>query len=118
MYVIKLCFSWRACCLLVCGVCRELLPILIFSGFSICFPYFTKVVQLLCSLSGWLYLNCYSIGTGFNGAETNVYIGFAFSLCILLMKSNCFAIYFPSSISVILFRYLLVSVKIVLLRTP
>ena len=29
------------------------------------------VVQSLCSLSAWLYLNCSSIGTGFNGAETN-----------------------------------------------
>ena len=37
----------------------------------ICFPYLTNVVQLLCLLSGWLHLNCSSIGTRFNGAETN-----------------------------------------------
>ena len=41
-----------------------------FNGLSIGFPYFTNVVQLLCSLSGWLHLNCSSIGTGFDGAET------------------------------------------------
>ena len=43
-----------------------------FYGFICCvrFPYFTKDVQLLCSLSEWLHLDCSSIGTGFNGAET------------------------------------------------
>ena len=40
-----------------------------FNGLSIGFPYFTNVVQLLCSLSGWLHLSCSSIGTGFDGAE-------------------------------------------------
>ena len=49
-----------------------------------------NVVQLLCSLSGWLHLNCSSIGTGFNAAETNCRI--ACNLGILLMNSNCFAI--------------------------
>ena len=44
-------------------------------------------VQLLCSLSGWLHLNCTSVGTGFNGAETNC--GIAHNLGILLMNSNC-----------------------------
>ena len=48
---------------------------------------------LLCSLSGWFHLNCISIGTGFNGAETNCRI--AHNLGILLMNSNCFAMYFP-----------------------
>ena len=66
--------------------------ILDFTVLSIGFPYFTNVVQLLCSLSGWLHLNCSSIGTGFNGAETNCRI--AHNLGILLMNSNCFAIYF------------------------
>ena len=36
---------------------------------SICFSYFTNVVQLLCSLKSWLYLNCTSVGKGFNGAH-------------------------------------------------
>ena len=27
-----------------------------------CFPYFTNVVQLLCSLSGRLHLHCSSVG--------------------------------------------------------
>ena len=49
-------------------------------------------VQLLCSLSGWLHLNCSSIGTGFNGAETNCRI--EHSLGILLMNSNRFVTYF------------------------
>ena len=50
-----------------------------------------NVVQLLCSLSGWLHLNCFSIGTRFIGAETNYRI--AHNLGILLMNSNCFAIF-------------------------
>ena len=66
--------------------------ILVFTVLSISFPYFTDVVQLLCSLSGWLHLNCSSIGTVFNAAETNCKA--ASNLCILLMNSNCFTIYF------------------------
>ena len=66
--------------------------ILFFTVLSIGFPYFTNVVQLLCSFSGWLHLNCSSIGTGFNGAETNCRI--AHNLGIVLMNSNCFAIFF------------------------
>ena len=54
--------------------------------------YFTNVVQLLCSLSGWLHLSCSSIGTGFDGAETNCKI--ADNIGILLKNSNCFAIFF------------------------
>ena len=68
-----------------------------FNGLSIGFPYFTNVVQLLCSLSGWLHLSCSSIGTGFNGAETNRRI--AHTLGILLMNSNCFAIFFSGIIA-------------------
>ena len=68
--------------------------ILVFTVLSIGFPYFTKFVQLLCSLSGWLHLNCSSIGTGFNGAENNCRI--ACNLGILLMNCNCFAIFFSS----------------------
>ena len=59
---------------------------------SVGFPYFTNVVQLLCSLNGWLHLNCSSIDTGFNGAETSCRI--AHNLGILLMNSNCFAFFF------------------------
>ena len=73
--------------------------ILVFTILSVGFPYFTNVVQLLCSLSGWLHLNCYSIGTGFNGAETNCRI--AYNLGILLMNSNCFAIIFSSSLVIV-----------------
>ena len=68
-----------------------------FNGLSISFPYFTNVVQLLCSLSGWLHLSCSSIGTGFDGAETNCRI--AHNLGILLMNSNCFAIFFSGIIA-------------------
>ena len=67
-----------------------------FNGLSTGFPYFTNVVQLLCLLSGWLHLHCSSIGTGFNGAETNCRI--AHNLGILLMNSNCFAISFSGII--------------------
>ena len=28
---------------------------------SVGFPYFTNVFQFLCSLSGWLHLNCSSL---------------------------------------------------------
>ena len=63
-----------------------------FSVSWIYFPYFTNVVQLLCSLSGWLHLNCSTIGTGFNGAETNY--GIAHGLGILLINSNCFSTHF------------------------
>ena len=66
--------------------------LLVFKVLSTGFPHFTDIVQLLCSLSGWLHLNCSSIGTGFNGAETNCRI--AHNLGILLINSNCFAIYF------------------------
>ena len=57
-----------------------------FYGFICWLPYFTNVVQLLCSLSGWLHLNCSLIGTGFNGAETNCRI--ARNLGILLINSE------------------------------
>ena len=82
-------FRARVCCFLLCGVCREswFLYMVLFVGF----PYFTNVVQLLCSLSGWLHMNCSSIGTGFSGAETNFRI--AHNLGILLMNSNCFAFF-------------------------
>ena len=43
----------------------------VFSVLSIGLHCFASVVRLLCSLSGWLHLNCSSIGTGFNGAETS-----------------------------------------------
>ena len=67
--------------------------ILVFTVLSTGFPYFTNVVQLLCSLSGRLHLNCSSsIGTGFNGAEINCRI--AHSLGILMMNSNYSAIFF------------------------
>ena len=52
-------------------VVRRVPRILVFTVLSVGFPYSTNVVQLLCSLSGWLHLNCSSIGTGYNGAETN-----------------------------------------------
>ena len=79
-------FHARACCFL-CAANTG------FTVLSVGFPYFTKVVQLLCSLSRWLYLNCSSIGTGFNAAGTNFRI--ARNLGILLMTSNSgFAIYF------------------------
>ena len=50
------------------------------------FPYFTNVVHILCSFSKCLHLSCSSIGTRFNGAETNGRI--AHNLGILLMNSN------------------------------
>ena len=53
---------------------------------------YTSVVQLLCSLNGWLHLNFSSICTGFNGTKTNCRI--AHNLGILLMNSNCFAVIF------------------------
>ena len=77
-------FQARACCFL-------------FTVLSIGSPYFTNVVQLLCSLSGWLHLNCSSIGTGFNGAETS--FRNAHNLGILMMNSNCFAIFFQQQYS-------------------
>ena len=91
------------CCRSYCLTCQYRLPyqslmlISLLNGnkvLSVGFPYFTNIVQLLCSLSGWLHLNCSSIGTGFNGAETNSRI--AHNLSILLMNSNCFAIVFSS----------------------
>ena len=78
----------RACCFLLCSVCSEYF----FYGLSVGFLYLTNVAQLLCSLSGWLHLNCASIGTEFNGAETNCRTGR--NLGILPMNSNCFAIFF------------------------
>ena len=89
-YWFWICFS-RASLILFFIVWR--VPwILVFTVLSVGIPYITNVVQLLCSLSGWLQLNCSSIGTGFNGAETNCRI--AHNLGILLMNSNCFAIFF------------------------
>ena len=75
----------------ICFSCASFLPLVVW---CVCvgFPYFTNVVQLLCSLSGWLHLSCYSIGTGFNGAETSCRIEHI--LGILLMNSNYFAIFF------------------------
>ena len=84
-------FHARPCCFLLCGVCFESLFSMVL---SVGLPYFTKVVQLLCSISGWLHLNCSSIGTGFNGAETSCRIALNFG--ILLMNSNCFAFFFSS----------------------
>ena len=56
---------------------------------SFCFPYFTNVVQLLCSLSAWLHLNCvFQLYRMYNGDETNCRI--AHNLGILPMNSNCF----------------------------
>ena len=72
-------------------MCREHCLRLFFTVLSVGFPYFANVVQLLCSLSGWLHPNCSSICTGFNGAEINCRI--ARNLGILLMNSICFAIY-------------------------
>ena len=37
--------------------------ILFFTVLSFGFPYFTNVVQLLCSLSGWLYQTCSATDT-------------------------------------------------------
>ena len=71
--------------------------ILVLTILSVGFPYFTNVVQLLCSLSGWLHLNCSLIGTGFNGAKTNSRI--AHNLGIQLMSSNCFATFFQQHTS-------------------
>ena len=81
-------FNVRACCYFCCVAYAAETG---FNSLSIGFPYFTNV-QLLCSLSRWLHLNCFSIGTGFNGAETNCRT--AHNLGILLMNSNCFAIFF------------------------
>ena len=77
--------------------------ILVFSVLSIGLSYFASVGRLLCSLSGWLHLNCSSVGTGFNGAQTNCRI--ARNLGILLMKSNCFAIYFQQQPSYVTSDY-------------
>ena len=52
-------------------ICVAVPRILVFTVLFVGFPYFTNVDQLLCSLSGWLHLNCSSVGTGFNGDETN-----------------------------------------------
>ena len=79
-FVVFLLFLWRV---------LQFVDVFLFLLFI--FSYFTCIVQLLCSLSGWLHLNCSAIGTGFNGAETNC--GIAHGLGILLMNSNCFAIH-------------------------
>ena len=86
--ILKLYFTYElvAFCCVACAANSS------FYGFICWFPYFTNVVQLLCSLSGRLHLNCSSFGTGFNGAETNCRI--AYNLGILLMNSNCFGVYF------------------------
>ena len=58
-----------------------------------------KIIAVtVLTYSGWIHLNCSSIGTKFNGAETNSRI--AHDLGNLLMNSNCFAIFFFSSILV------------------
>ena len=77
--------KWLACCMYaicelsvarsVCFSCVTLLHFIVWrivqiisfpeTGSFICLLYFTNVVQLLCSLSGWLHLNCSSVGTGF-----------------------------------------------------
>ena len=88
------CFSCASLLLLLCGVYAANTG---FNGLSIGFPYFTNIVQLLCSLSRWLHLSCSSIGTGFDGAETNCTN--AHNLGILLMNSNCFAIFFSGIIA-------------------
>ena len=80
--------------------------ILVFTVLSVGFPYFTNVVQLLCSLSGWLHLNCSSVVPGFNGVETNCRI--AHNSGILLMNSNCFAIFFSS----VLVMFVRISIEI------
>ena len=89
LWFLGLCFVRElvAFCCVACAASCWCLTVL-----SVCFHCLAGVVQLLCSLSGWLHLNCSSIGTGFNGAETNCRI--AHSLGILLMNSNCFVIYF------------------------
>ena len=46
--------------------------ILVFMVLSVGFLYFTNVVQIPCSLSGWLHLNCSLVGIGFNGAKPMV----------------------------------------------
>ena len=80
-FVFGFVFHARACCF-YCVVCV-----------IICFPlYFTNVVQLLRSLSGWLHVHCSSIGTEFNGAKTSCRT--EYNLGILLINNNCFAICF------------------------
>ena len=76
---------------------------------SIGFSYFTSLLFSYCAyLAGgfnWIVLQLVDDlmeGTEFNGAETNCTI--ASNLGILLMNSNCFAIYFKQHFS--LFRYL------------
>ena len=81
-------FHTRACCFLLCGVCREH-----------CFLRFyllvlLNVVHLLYSLSGMVHLNCSLNGTRFNETKTSCII--AHNLCILLMNTNCIAIFFSS----------------------
>ena len=67
--VLNLFFTYKlVICSVACGVCREYRFKIFKMVLSIGFPYFTNIVQLLCSLSGWLHLNCSSVVTGFNGA--------------------------------------------------
>ena len=76
---------------------RRVARILVFTVLSVGFPYFTNAVQVLCSRCCWLHLNCSSTGTGFNEAEPNSRI--AHNVGILLMNSNCFAIFFQQDYS-------------------
>ena len=82
-------FHARACCCFFVAWRVPRIPV--FTVLSVGFPYFTNVVQLLYSLSEWLHLNCSSVGTGFNGAETSCRV--AHNLGILLMNSNYFAFF-------------------------
>ena len=93
---------WACCFSVVWHVPR----IMVFTVLSAGFPYFTNIVQLLCSLRGWLHLHSSSIGTGFNRAKTNCRT--AHDLSILLTNSNCFAIFFSSILvmSVQISRYI------------
>ena len=79
-FILRLFFTRELNCCFCCVACASFTR---FYRFSIWFAFFASVVQLLCSLSGWLHLNCSSIGTVFNGAETNC--RFARNLDILLM---------------------------------
>ena len=53
---------------------RRVSRILVFTVLSVGFPYFTNVVQLLCSLS-----------TGFNGAEINCIIAHNLGFVLILL---------------------------------
>ena len=81
------------------AILRKLITVFFLN--SISFPYFTNVVQILCSLSGWLHLNCSSIGTGFNGAETNCRIetNLGIIVTVLLFFSAAFVMSVQISIA-------------------